>query len=169
MEFNMARTWITLSASFFDYVFDPVDANQNAPCRRYQPTIGQGGHYGYVTVDGVVVHGSKLNNMLWAIFARWWGWPEATILGGANLNQLARDRRLDGITSQNAIHLGFDIYDLLIADPSASIDLSAVMTESRLRTLVDATSLIEERLWPSPDPADISNSTFLRPILPTMP
>ncbi len=156
-------TWCSISGSFFDYEFDPVDAQQHAPCRRFQPTIGPNGQYGYVTVNGVVVHGSKINNMMWALFGRYWGWSETSLRLGAHLNQLGRDLRLDGATSQNAIGFGDDIHD----NPSANI--TAILTPANLRTLQDPNALIEEKLWPSPDAADTGNSTFTRPTLPTTP
>jgi len=165
--YNVYRTWCSLSASFFDYVFDPIDAQQQAPCRRFQPWIGPGGHYGYVTVNGVVVHASKINNMLWGLFGRYWGWSETSLRLGAHLNQLARTLRTDGETSQNAIALGAEIYNLLQSSPSA--DIRTVLTESNLRKLVDPNDLDEEKLWPSPYPADSGNSTFVRPWLPTTP
>lgn len=166
---NVFNTWCSISGSFFDYVFDPVDAEQNAPCRRFQPYIGSGGYYGYVTINGVVVHGSKINNMLWALFGRYWGWPELCLKTGAHLNQLARSKKIDGSTSQNAIGFGDDIYALIQGNPSASI--TNVLTPTALRTLQDPSSLIEEKLWPSPDIADTDYSTFLAPTnnLPTTP
>lgn len=166
---NVFNTWCSISGSFFDYVFDPVDAEQKAPCRRFQPYIGSGGYYGYVTINGVVVHGSKINNMLWALFGRYWGWPELCLKAGAHLNQLARTKRIDGSTSQNAIGLGDNIYALIQGNPSSSI--TNVLTPTALRTLQDPSSLIEEKLWPSPNVADIDYSTFLSPTnnLPTTP
>ena len=157
------QTWCSLSGSYFDYVFDPVDAQQHAPCRRFQPTIGPNGKYGYVTVNGVVVHGSKINNMMWALFGRYWGWSETSLRLGAHLNQLGRNLRRDGATSQNAIGFGDDIHD----NPSANI--TTILTPANLRTLQVPNTLIEETLWPSPDAADADNSTFTRPTLPTTP
>lgn len=164
---NVFNTWCSISGSFFDYVFDPVDAGHNAPCRRFQPTIGQNGLYGYVTINGVVVHGSKINNMLWALFGRYWGWSELSLKVGAHLNQLARTKRTDGSTSQNAIGLGDDIRAFLQANPSSSI--TNILTPTALRTLQDPNSLTEEELWPAPNAADTGNSTFTRPTLPTTP
>lgn len=162
-RYAVYQTWCSISGSFFDYVFDPVDAQQHAPCRRFQPTIGPNGQYGYVTVNGVVVHGSKINNMMWALFGRYWGWSETSLRLGAHLNQLARTNRIDGATSQNAIGFGDDIHD----NPSANI--TTILTPANLRTLQDPNALIEEKLWPSPDAADTGNSTFTRPTLPTTP
>jgi hypothetical protein len=157
------ETWCSISGSFFDYVFDPVDTQQHAPCRRYQPTIGPSAQYGYVTINGVVVHGSKINNMLWSLFGRHWGWSKTSLRLGAHLNQYAQNQRIDGSTSQNAISLGSDIYD----NPPASI--TTVLTPDNLRTLQDPVALIEEHLWPSSNAADAGNSTFTRPTLPTTP
>jgi len=157
--YNVYRTWLSISAWHFDYSFNPVDAQKRAPCERFRP----GGFYGYVTVNGVVVHGSKLNNMMWALFGRYWGYSETSLRVGAHLNQLGRNLRVDGVASQNAIGLGADIYN----NPSANI--TTILTPTNLRSLQDPTSLIEERLWPSPYPADAGNSFFDRPTPPTTP
>jgi hypothetical protein len=158
-RYNVYRTWCSISSSYFDYTFDPVDSQKQTPCKRFKP----GGLYGYVTVNGVVVHGSKLNNMMWALFGRYWGYSEVSLRLGAHFNQLARNLRLDGIASQNAIGFGDDIYN----NPSANI--TTILTPTNLRSLQDPTSLIEEKLWPSPYPADTGNSFFARPTLPTTP
>jgi len=100
---------------------------------------------------------------MWALFGRYWGYSETSLRVGAHLNQLGRNLRVDGAASQNAIGLGDDIYN----NPSANI--TTILTPTNLRSLQDPTSLIEERLWPSPYPADAGNSFFDRPTPPTTP
>lgn len=158
--YNVYKTWCILSAFRFDYVLEPVDAQQHAPCMRF---FDNQRIYSYVTVNGVVVDGSKINNMMWALFGSYWGFDEISIRMGAHLNQVARTRLLDGATSQNAIRFGFDIHD----NPSANI--ATILTPANMRSLQDSTSLIEEKLWPSLNPADTGNSTLTRPTLPTTP
>jgi hypothetical protein len=156
------RTWIDISANHFDYTFDPVNTDGTAPSRRFMGT----GHYSYVTVNGVVVHGSKINNLLWAVFGRGWGYNEFDIRTGAHLNQLARaGHHWDSASSRNAISRGCEIFK----DPAASI--TGVLTPSALRSMQDEALFIEERLWPCADPADMSpgKSLLIRPRLDTHP
>ena len=161
------ETWCSISGTFFDYIFDPVDADGQAPCRRFQPPIGANGQYGYLTINGVVVHGSKINNLMWALFGRYWGYREWELRLGAQVNEISERRQLDTATSQNAIGLGDDLFDLLQSNPSASI--STTLTQSSLRTLQDPSTLIEEKLWPAVAPADTGQSHLERPWLPTTP
>ncbi|HBA85905.1 MAG TPA: hypothetical protein DCZ95_17615, partial [Verrucomicrobia bacterium] len=163
-QYRVYQTWCNLSASDFDYRLNPVDAGHRAPCERFNPSSVL---YTYVTVNGVVVHGSKINNMLWSLFGRYWGWPELSLRVGAHLNQLARDRRLDGTASQNAIGLGDDLYALIESSPGSSI--YTVLTASGLQTMWDPAVLNEEKLWPSPYPYNSGSSTLLRPSLSTTP
>jgi len=162
---RMLDVWINLSANYFDYVFKPIDKEERTPCEAYIYSGGNQGMYHYVTVNNVVVHGSKLNNMLWSIFGHYWGWNDSMLKMGAMWNELQVDRRLDNPTSQKAISLGTEIYLRLEAGNLNYI--TDVLTEDELRNLQDPNYLWEEKLWPSPYPADLSKSTFIRPRLPT--
>ncbi len=157
------RVWVDISATFFDYVLDPVSESRTSPCRRFQPFIGPNGDYGYVTLNGVVVHGSKVNNLLWSVFGRSWGWSRVALQSGAHLNQLARSLRLDGDTSTNAIILGSKAFD------NRGADIRAILTKGAVRLLRDPSALDEERLWPALDLASDSSSIMERPWLPTIP
>lgn len=48
-------------------------------------------------INGFVIHGSKINNMIWALFGRHWGWSKTSLCLGAHLNQLGRDRSIIGV------------------------------------------------------------------------
>jgi hypothetical protein len=62
-QYRTFRTWMLLSGHAFDYVLVPVSADGTAPCPRFNvPDLA---NRIYVTVNGVVVHGSKVNNLLW--------------------------------------------------------------------------------------------------------
>ena len=155
--------FIEISGASFDYLMDPSDRDKKSPTRSYQtPDIHQylPHMYGYVTINGVVVHGSKINNMLWALFGRWWGYPTLLLKGGAHYNQWRRHFQLDGATSQQAIEYGGSIYD----NPSSEI--TTILTPKNLSLLQVPEDLDEELLWPSPYPADITPDTLAQPILP---
>ena len=154
--------WCIISSRYFDYVFDPVDAQANAPCRRFQPTIAPGGHYGYLTINGVVVHGSKINNMMWSLFGRYWGYQEWELRLGAQRNEINERQQLDEATSQFAVGFGADLFNLLQENLSA--DISIVLTKENLRKLQDTNSLIEEKLWPAVSMADQGHSILHRPL-----
>jgi hypothetical protein len=168
---NVLNTWIKISASEFDYTLEPVNADKSAPCLAFEPPIGSGGGvvgalYGYVTVHGVVVHGSKINNMFWGLFGRFWGYSTSDLLAGADVNQLQRSLTFDNSSSQAAIQLGGHMYDLL-ENQGVSTLLQEINTNDVWKPLVDPNALIEEKLWPSPDPYDEGNSTLIRPTLST--
>ena len=158
-EEHMLLTFMRLSAFEFDYIIGPYDASRQAPFSHY----ATGDFYWYVTLNGVVVHGSKINNMLWALFARGWGWSETEIRGGAHFNEFVRNLRSDGVSSQNAIGLGFELHTRHF-EP-----ISNILTVDQVTSLQEPTALIEEKLWPCSDPADPLISRFFRPILSTAP
>lgn len=161
------ETWCSISGTFFDYIFDPVDSDALSPCRRFQPPIGSNGQYGYLTINGIVVHGSKINNMMWALFGRYWGYRKWELKLGAHANEIFEHHQLDRATSQNAIGLGVDIFNLIQNNPSASID--SVLTTTNLMSLQDSELLNEERMWPAISEYDSGQSQLLRPWLPTTP
>ena len=165
-EYYIYHTWNALSLAF-DYELDPVDATASAPCRQYATDTSTNAIYNYITVNGLVVHGSKINNILWALFGRYWGWSETSLRVGAQYNQITRNHRLDGETSQNAIGLAADLFMLLQSNATASV--TTVLTAENLSTLIDAVDLNEEHLWPATAAADTAASTFDRPTLPTTP
>jgi hypothetical protein len=143
LEWEMTASFANLSAFDFDYTMHPVNASRQAPFAHYAAQ----GDYWYVTISGVVVHGSKINNMLWSLFSRGWGWSETEIRAGAHLNQLARTLRLDGVSSQNALGLGFELH------ARYSETTSDILTEALITSMQDPL-LDEEKFWPCSDPAD---------------
>jgi len=156
LELEMTVSFANLSAYDFDYSMYPVNASRQAPFQRYAAN----NFYWYVTLRDVVVHGSKINNMLWGLFSRGWGWTEAEIRAGAHLNQLARTLRMDGVGSQNALGLGFELH-------TRSSELTSdILTESLITSIQDP-ALDEEIFWPCSDPADGNENSFVRPSLRT--
>lgn len=177
------NVWLSIAGRYFDHVFDPVDSEEKSPCRAYQLPIGPrtvDARYGYLTVNGVVVHGSKINNMLYGLFGSYWGYSESELKLGAHGNQFIRSLResmknllkgkvdisikFDNESSQNAISLGVELKNLLDSNPNASI--TTVLTKPALRSIQVKESLDEEKLWPSPYEADLYKSTFISPDLP---
>lgn len=154
--------FMEFSAHQFDYVIDPVDATQTSPTSAFQERfIKLHGAYGYVTVNGVVVHGSRVNNMLWAVWGRgWWKGVLGTLSlkTGARFNQLRRSRDWDNKGSQNAIQLGGDTVDRLPNWPSE------LLVPSRLMLLrYPESGLVEGFFWPSPNAYSAPSSDIKRP------
>jgi|GEM_PF-1451982 len=158
-------TFIFVSAFDFDYGMMSWNASRQAPFKYY---AGRD-FYWYHTLNGVVVYGSNINNMLWALFARGWGWAEFEISIGGHVNAMCQslrgsgDIRLDGVASQNAIRLGCELYTRHF-EP-----ISNILTVDKVTSLQEPTALIEERLWPCADPADPLISVYSRPTLRTSP
>ena len=173
-RYDVYQTWTRISAEAFDYWMDPVDPEEHSPCRRFQSPIRYGGAYGYLTMRGQVVHGSKINNFFWALFGRYWGWSADELRAGAHLNQLGRNLRLgegpllDSQSSQNAITLADLIhFHHVFLNPRQS---ASSLLEGTLRNLWDPNELYEEKLWPSPFLLDPGKSRMKRPLsLPTTP
>ncbi len=158
--------WVSISGTHFDYVYDPIDSPMEAPCRAYQPAIQPNGHYGYLTVNGVVIHGSKLNNMMWALFGKSWGYGSWIMRQGAHVNEFFGRRQLDSETSQFAIDFGAnELFMFLNTNTIASV--SEVLSTNFLYSLQDSEDLIEEHLWPAHGLYDATNSWLERPWLPT--
>ncbi|MEM0967607.1 MAG: hypothetical protein AAGJ81_15780, partial [Verrucomicrobiota bacterium] len=156
-RYQVFKTWSLISGSFFDYTLDPVDSEERSPCRRYQSTIRRGGEYGYVTVNGYVIHGSKINLALWSLFGNHWGYSHFHLVAGGHVNSILRGKGLDSSSAGIAIYLGSQLYrhpDIAIDDP---------IRELVLRLMQSDEDLIEEKLWPSPYPMDPSKSTMNRP------
>jgi hypothetical protein len=162
------KYWKVLSAKYFDYNLDPVSADEKAPCPKYKKVIGIG-HYTYVTVNGVVVHGVKINNMMWAVFGRAWGWPATALSLGSNLNNWGVYDSLDTPAAAKAVAFGADeMYDWATKSEDPITD---VLTQEDLREMQEPP--VEDPnlhiLWPSPEPLDPSKSEMGRPPYMTIP
>lgn len=163
-RYDVYRVWTSISGSFFDYTLQAVDSAGRGACAEYNG----GGSYAFVTVNGTVVHGSKINVMLWAIFGREWGYSTFELQLGANVNQIGQSGTRDPVSSQNAIAIGGGLYDLLQADPNWDIE-SELTRQQALRMRQNDDRLREENLWPGGN-ADLSQSQLVRPQnLPTTP
>lgn len=167
-------TWASISGSYFDYAIAPVNQSETAPCaafndidRMYRHLYEGNAEYGDITVNGEVLFGAKLNNMLWAIFGRSWGYSRIQLLAGAQVNELLQRFQLDSATSQAAINLGCDIWEAIEA---TNFNPAVYFSRNRLVNLKDSTDeLDEEMFWPCPDQTDTSKSTLERPALPLTP
>lgn len=151
-----------ISAYEFDYALDAKDAARHSPTDIFQ--CGHGGGvdyplYQYVTLRGRVVHGSKINNMLWARFGRQWGYSTLALRAGAYFNQATRGG-LDGPASQGAVKLGGQLHD-------TNDDTGSLLTRNKTEVLVRETGFNESWLWPSPSQADPGRSSLMRPMLST--
>lgn len=164
-RYDVFRTWILISGGFFDYTLDPVDANELSPCRRYQSLIRAGSEYGYVTISGVVVHGSKVNLALWSLFGNHFGYRQSSLALGGHLNSIITLRGLDPVSSTESIGLGTQMFMF----PDIGMDDPRRVTH--LRRMQSDEDLIEEKLWPSPYQMDPAKSNMSRPFpdLPTTP
>ena len=121
----------------------------NVPSERF----AKEGKWYYITACGEVVFFSKLNNLLWGVFASNWGYSKKVALkcaSGANfITTLIKNfpyAKFDSETAKNGINLGQDIYKKL--EKNRNADLSDLICKNRMKDLVDDTELHEERLWP---------------------
>jgi hypothetical protein len=174
---NILGVFAANSGTDFDYNIDPVSDDRSAPSLPLKPkTRYEGGDewtmYSYVTVGGTVLHGSKINNLLWGAFGYYWGWSGGQLQTGASVNQFARGLRLgklqlDNRSSQEAVMLGAYMARIYSMEPNTSLLWQVTSQKSVWEALIDETSLIEEKLWPAKDGYSQSNSTFTRPVLTT--
>jgi hypothetical protein len=161
--------WIELSKNRFDYIFDPCSADETSPCPIYKLTAKGGGHYTYVTVNGVVVHGVKINNMIWAAFTRAYGWPKGSAYLGSEWNQIWRGWKkwkieFDTPAASYAVTTGEGkIYDWI--KNGAEEPLSDVLRRIDLKLMQEPDDTILKILWPSPDPLDPSKSKMNKPYI----
>jgi hypothetical protein len=159
--------WIELSKNRFDYTFDPCSADGTSPCQKYKKKASSGGVYTYVTVNGVVVHGVKINNMMWAAFARAYGCIEGSAYLGSQANQLWRFLKkykvgFDTPAASHAVSIGEGkIYDWLMN--GAEEPLSDILDVNDLLLMQEPDDTILHMLWPSSDPLDPGKSTMQRP------
>lgn len=165
------------SAQEFDYELDPVSSDRSSPSLCFKPqTRYEGGDewtmYSYLTIGGTVVHGSKINNLLWGAFGYYWGWDSGELQNGASFNQFMRGIRLnryqtDNRASQEAVLLGAYMAHIYSTEPNTSLLWQVTSPKSVWEALVDETYLIEEKLWPSHQNYSQTYSNFTRPILST--
>jgi hypothetical protein len=169
MLYKKYEYWCTLSGSYFDYRLDPVSADMTSPCEIYkQPYYNPDGtiRYTYITVNGVVVHGVKINNMMWAVFARAWGWPPGAVSAGSDLNQICRSFTFD--TPAAAYAVIFGAHEMFYWAEDGEGPITEVLTSDDLREMQEPPETDPDLhiLWPSPDPLDPSESCMERPDLP---
>jgi hypothetical protein len=164
------------ASAVFNYVGQAYNADKTAPCKKYSHGDSAYTDPAYMTLCGVVVHRSKLNNILWAFWGRRLGYSLSALLGGSELNQISRtlqkfswsgsvanfQKLLDTPSAHNAIKLGSKLYDSY----PGSID--SIVGVAGAKSIRDLPALREHRLWPCPDLVG-SNTTLIGPwaILPT--
>lgn len=158
-QYRTFRRFMRLSGQEFDYQLVPVSSDNTAPCARYN--IPDSANRIYVTVNGVVVHGSKVNNLLWGVFGRSWGYNVFFLKGGAHANNYWERFQWDPQSSQNAIGLGSQLFD----NPAAP--LTSILTPTALRTMQGGPEegLMDTQLWPALVPFDNARSTIRQPNL----
>ena len=178
----LLSSWIKVASEYFDY-----QGIAGTPTPRYSftdadrplghqpdPSIpGMAGDKGngdwdepsYATLKGVVVHRAKINNLLYAVWGKTLGYSEWFLAHGAGVNAISRAMWGDNPSSQNAIELGFDLYDAYIQNGN----LDALLTPSRslgLQTPDDSSGLNDVNLWPDSEPA-LAPQLFWFPLMPT--
>ena len=162
--FTVQQRWIEISAGLFDYEIKPQNQDGTAPCGKLQD---HGALCWPVTVNGVVVHGSNINNMLWAVFGSSWGWNTLMLETGAHLNQAARYAQgdssifFDTSGSINAIRTGSTLYELPY--PPSLTDLKLLMSPAVVKRMQDNDIYEEDKLWPCNTPYAPNLSTLERP------
>ncbi len=172
IEIYKHKVFAMISAYDFDYVGQSRNAQGTCPCENYSHGDTQFDDPAYVTISGVVVHRSKINNLLWAVFGRHLGYPESWLRTGAFYNQAFQQNQninlfdnihlfIDPPSSQKAIELGSKRYK----NNSVATEVPA----AKARELQVGGTLFDKKLWPCTDALDSGNSTLKGPydILPT--
>jgi len=155
--------WVEISGGHFDYEIQPQDQSGVAPCGFYRTGV----KCWPVTLNGTVVHGQNLNNLLWAVFGRSWGWNSLALELGAHWNQMEQkklglsDEWKDPPGSQNSIRNGAMLYEI----PASSTlqDLKNFFTPAEVKLMWDTHNYNEDIFWPCNKPYDINKSKLLRP------
>jgi len=158
------RHFYILSGEYFDYALDPVSADEKSPCDIYRQDVSTNGDYTYVTVNGVVVHGAKINNIMWAVFARAWGWSPGWVEYGSNRNNQEAHGVPDSAAAAYSVSLGARaIYNWVIEGEGPLTDVLVLSTYDlfQMREPPETDSILHI-LWPSPDPLDPGKSTMVR-------
>ena len=101
----------------------------------------------YVTLNGVVIHGSKLNGMLWGITGRALGFAETELLLFASLAEYTQSGGPDSESASNAILLGFEVYEMHESNPHPAL-IESILRREKVLELQDP-DLYDHRLWPS--------------------
>ncbi len=162
---ELEEIFIKYSGREFDYQFDALNNDKLADyCYRFAHEHNDTcAARCYITVKGNVIYFAKINNMLWGLFGRYWGYPTWELRSGAHWHEFKQhiglnifEWRLDPGTSQAGIKLGGDIYKKLKRNSSGN--LSSWFSANRWKELVDDNELNEERLWPSNKPLNIQAS-----------
>jgi hypothetical protein len=142
---NLLKVWAKISGTQFDYIMEPVNTDMSAPSLCFEPERGTGSglgnYYGYITMNGVVVHGSKLNTMLWAVFGRYWGYSTGMLKNGAHFNELYTRYHLDKPSSQAAVENGGHYVDVR-ENQGVSTLLEEMQPVEDWESLVDPVDLI---------------------------
>ena len=103
-----------------------------------------------------------MNNLLWALFGRYWGWDTGALQLGATGNQVVRTFSLDSESSQKAVWLGGTLKDVLDGNPTAR---ASDYVSLGVHLMWDTNNLIDSKLWPSPFLANTNTSHLVRPTL----
>ena len=159
---EMAIYWNFLrNSSVFDYTYRGQASYPYAPCDGEIKKLSAGSVQNYyVTVNGVVLHTSKMNNFMWVLFSRYWGKSQREL--EAYSKSLAFvGGGFDTPSAKKSLELAGDYYSAWVKDNNANV--ANTLTRQSILSMQDITSLAEEHFWPSPHPVDISKSTFTRP------
>ena len=192
MEKLLGTRWLqhyrVVSASFDYRDFEAVADGLQAPCLAYDINRQiQSGKIGRLfTVNGAVIHSSKINNMLWALFSQYYGVSVPAIRNGSHYYELAFKDGVDvdvNVDLWPPSEIGLDIDIKVVLDNESSLNslrvaeiihewlrnganghLRNVLTPDLLATMQagDSDNFWHEWLWPSHLPMS-DQSTFSRP------
>ena len=175
------QSWIKIASEYFDYQgvagmptprYSFTDADRPLGHQPDTSIPGMGGKKGngdwdepsYATLKGIVVHRVKINNLLYAVWGRTLGYDEDALSLGAGGNSILRGLGEDNESSQNAIELGFALYDAYCQHE----DLDSILTPEvamGLQTPDNSSGLNDVNLWPDPVPV-FGNASFYFPPMP---
>ena len=166
IEFARGTAWRYIASATFDYqgiAGDPTPRYSYVDADSPNPDQNDWNDPSYATLKGIVVSRAKINNLFYCVWGRTLGYSTRDVKWGATVNAWTRLLIGDNASSQAAIQLGGDLYDLLLARSS----LSSALTKSRAKELQTKDlpdGLNDVNLWPNETPA---NTGFSFPSMPT--
>ena len=166
IEFVRSTAWRYIASATFDYqgiAGDPTPRYSYVDANSPNPDQNDWNDPSYATLKGIVVSRAKINNLLYCVWGRTLGYSTVNLRLGATVNAWTRLLIGDNASSQAAIQLGGDLYDLFLARSN----FSSALTKSRAKELQTEdlpNGLNDVNLWPNEMPA---NTGFSFPSMPT--
>lgn len=172
--------YLKIGAVGIDYRLDPVNIMESSPNPDFQvfslyafAKSGFVANYPYVTLNGVVVEGTRINYILVAAYFKGtiFEWDEWDVELAGDFDQWRRSRGPDSPAAHEAAQAGFDLFKLYTVNTDDSFTLKSglhprdVLTPNRVLKMRDALAFKASFYWPSQSAATELDSLFRQPDL----